>query len=354
MDIIHGIMNNFKSTSSLPQSISPRLLRLLITLVVTICGFVPSKIYSNQANPLSVFKSDYYFLNTLWSNNEDGTVKDKNSFKYLLSPYIFVVDKKHSKMHLYFYNGQTYYIKSYNVLTGKNQGDKNKAGDLRTPEGIYFFKKYIPGSSLDKKYGSFAITMNFPNQIDKIADKNGHGIWLHGVDESKNAEKKQDTEGCIAAANIDLENMKRFIQPELTPIIIFDSFIEDPNRYSANSPKDLEGMINTWLESWRNKDLETYMSKYSDNFLDLQNNRNKDAWREYKAFLNKKYSSIDVKAENISIYSHPRYTIVQFIQEYKSSSYSSKSLKRLYIELKNGTYYIISEQSLDLSSLKAI
>jgi murein L,D-transpeptidase YafK len=340
-------MNNIKSTKF-------GVLSLLLTIVATTCGLSASKIYAQQANPISVFRSDYDFLNTLWSHNEDGTVKNKSSFEYLLSPYIFVVDKKHSKMHLYFYNGQTYYIKSYNVLTGKNHGDKSKAGDLRTPEGIYFFKKYIPGSSLDKKYGNFAITMNFPNQIDKIGDKNGHGIWLHGIDESENAEKKEDTEGCIAAANIDLENIKKFIQPELTPVIIFDSFIEDPKRYSANPPKNLNLMINTWLESWNNKDLETYMSKYSDNFLDLQNKRDKNAWREYKGFLNKKYSSIDVKAKNISIYSHPRYSIVQFVQEYKSSSYSSKSLKRLYIELKDGNYYIISEKSLDLSSTRAI
>jgi murein L,D-transpeptidase YafK len=333
--------------------------KLLIVILLPVLLGISSFLYhsdlsSEEVNPLSAFKSDYKFLNTLWSQNEDGTAVNKNQINYLLSPYIFIVDKQRSKMHLYFYNGKTHYIKSYNVLTGKNKGDKNQLGDLKTPEGIYFFQKYIPGSKLDKKYGSFAITINFPNQIDKIEKKNGYGIWLHGVDESQGVEKKQDTEGCIAASNIDLENMKRFIQPELTPVIIYDSFITDPKKYSAKATEPAINMVNTWLSAWNNKDIDEYMSKYSDNFLDIQNNRNKAIWREYKDFLNKKYPDINVKAENISIYTHPRYTIVQFIQDYKSTYYSSKSLKRLYIEEKDGDYYIVTERSIDLSALRPL
>ena len=329
-------------------------LTLLLVLVNIALSLTPLELAANQANPLSIFRSDYDFLDILWSQKKDGTAKDKSDFKYFLSPYLFVVDKQHSKMHLYFYNGETTYIKSYNVLTGKNHGDKSKAGDLKTPEGVYFFQKYIPGSKLDKKYGSFAITMNFPNSMDKMAEKNGHGIWLHGVDESESAKEKEDTEGCIAASNIDLENMKRFIQPELTPIIIFDSFINDPKKYSAEPNNIVVNTVSTWLESWNNKNIDGYMSKYSENFLDLQNKRNKHAWREYKNYLNKKYSTINVAAENISIYSHPRYTVVQFVQDYKSSLYSSKSLKRIYLEFKNGNYYIKNEKSLNLLSLRSI
>ena len=85
----------------------------------TVLAYIP--ILSKQVNPVTSFKSDYEFLNRLWAHN-------KEELEYFLSPYILVVDKSRSKMHLYFYNGETQYIKSYNVLTGKKQGDKLNVG----------------------------------------------------------------------------------------------------------------------------------------------------------------------------------------------------------------------------------
>jgi murein L,D-transpeptidase YafK len=292
---------------------------------------------------ISNFRSDYESFNTLWSNKNGE--KDTDCF---LSPYIFIVDKQKAKMHLYFYNGETYYIKSYNILTGKNLGDKNQAGDFKTPEGIYFFEQYIPPKELDKKYGSMAITTNYPNNIDKIDKKNGYGIWLHGTESDDRVVKKYDTKGCVAGANMDVENMKKFIRPERTPMIIVDSFVKDPSKYSATPSNELLSFIESWRTAWSSKDLEKYMAMYADNFFDPLTSRDKRSWEEYKKTLNQKYSKINVKIASVSVYQHPRYTVAQFIQDYNASGFSAKSLKRLYIENINGSYKIRSEESLPI------
>jgi murein L,D-transpeptidase YafK len=329
-----------------------------ILQVVLLSLLLPNApIYGSKGSPypgidldlISNFKPDHEFLNRLWSHRKSDSDMD-----HFLSPYIFIVDKQSAKMHLYLYNGDTYHIKSYNIITGKNPGDKNHTGDLKTPEGIYFFGQCVPSKELDKRYGTIAITTNYPNNIDKIEKKNGHGIWLHGTESEERVGKKYDTEGCVAGTNIDVESMKVFIRPEITPMIIVDSFVKDPLKYSASPPSELLNFIESWRTAWSNKNIDRYMAMYSEKFFDPSTERDKKAWEEYKKTLNQKYSKINVNIGSVSIYQHPRYSVVQFIQDYNATGFSTKSLKRLYIENVNGSYKIKSEESMDLGPIRSI
>jgi hypothetical protein len=60
-------------------------------------------------------------------------------------------------------------IKSYPCIVGSNNGDKREAGDLATPEGIYFLISFL--SSLPEKYGSGAFPLNYPNLLDQKEGK---------------------------------------------------------------------------------------------------------------------------------------------------------------------------------------
>lgn len=40
--------------------------------------------------------------------------------------------------------------------------------------------EYKIASGLDfKEYGGIAYTLNYPNPVDKLRGKTGHGIWIH-------------------------------------------------------------------------------------------------------------------------------------------------------------------------------
>ncbi len=73
-------------------------------------------------------------------------IKDLDtSFGYLESNNaILTCDKDKSILSLYKKNNNKYkFVKTYNAFTGKIKGDKQKEGDLKTPNGIYKLTKKL-------------------------------------------------------------------------------------------------------------------------------------------------------------------------------------------------------------------
>ncbi|MDR1659353.1 MAG: L,D-transpeptidase family protein, partial [Desulfovibrio sp.] len=126
-------------------------------------------------------------------------------------PSHFVAVDKARQSFLFFEKKSPLKLKyAYPCTTGQQAGDKQKLNDLRTPEGIYFVE-YKIASGLDfKEYGGIAYTLNYPNPVDRLRGKTGHGIWIHskglGI-------VPRDTRGCVA---IGLEAINE-VGPSLTP-----------------------------------------------------------------------------------------------------------------------------------------
>ncbi|MCB0386589.1 MAG: hypothetical protein KDD43_14450, partial [Bdellovibrionales bacterium] len=81
------------------------------------------------------------------------------------SPYAFVVDKSTRTLTVWKYeSGNLSQVAVYPSDMGRKPGDKTVLGDLKTPEGIYFFQSTYVGGQLDfNEYGSRAFTMDYPN-----------------------------------------------------------------------------------------------------------------------------------------------------------------------------------------------
>lgn len=94
--------------------------------------------------------------------------------------------------------------------TGSIQGDKLHEGDKKTPEGVYFVEGRVAEALDFREYGGTAYCLSYPNPVDRLRGKQGHGIWIH----SKGYEiRPMDTRGCVA---IGLRDMAA-IAPLLTP-----------------------------------------------------------------------------------------------------------------------------------------
>jgi len=108
---------------------------------------------------------------------------------------------------LYVYNNDKV-IKSYNVAVGRNLGQKQRAGDNRTPEGNftvqqiqrsdYWSHDFRDGKGvIEKAYGPWFIRL-----------KTGwKGIGIHGT-HAPSSIGKNDTEGCIRLRNEELVELK--------------------------------------------------------------------------------------------------------------------------------------------------
>ncbi len=104
-------------------------------------------------------------------------------------------------------------IRSYKIGLGKSpRGHKEKQGDNKTPEGIY----YISGRNENSAFYR-SLKISYPNQNDiENAEKNnlspGNNIMIHGEPKDPKIAplwgKKRDwTAGCIAVTNEEIEEI---------------------------------------------------------------------------------------------------------------------------------------------------
>ncbi len=220
-------------------------------------------------------------------------------------------------------------IKEFRAISGTNSGDKEKEGDMKTPEGIYFIDRKIPKNRLRDLHGAAAFELNYPNAVDRIHGRTGSGIWIHGVDKDDRLKKRFDTLGCVAVSNFDIVDLaKRVTTMRNIPIVIVDSESADlPLGFEPPGGPFFE-KVRAWAAAWSSRDPEAYLAYYHKDFY--ARGMNHAQWTNYKKRLVKQYSSIDVKLDEIKILRHGKYSVAVFKQHYKSNRFQSVSMKRLY------------------------
>lgn len=250
-----------------------------------------------------------------------------------------IVDKSQQMLSIWrIKDGEPSMVESYRCSTGENQGDKWVRGDMRTPEGIYFFCSVIDGRTLPAKYGLWAFTTDYPNFVDRRRGKSGDGIWLHGRDRPLAA--KPDSNGCIALENRDLLSVSRYVRLQSTPLIVVNKLIMAPRSAIVEQEREIRDFVEGWRQAWESKNLAAYMGYYSPNFqscwLDYK------AWQEKKKNLNARYRRIRVKLGDIYLYRQNGLITAIFTQSYESDGYHCTGIKVLYLT-NEGKYSIYAE-----------
>lgn len=106
--------------------------------------------------------------------------------------------------------------------------------------------------------------------------------------------------------------------------------------------KRIHDFIEKWRESWEKKNLDTYMSCYSASFK--SKGMDWDAWKRYKASLNRVDTLRKVSISGIKISQQSGKIAVSFVQEYIDENTRGTGLKKLYLEETGGDIKIISEE----------
>ncbi len=178
--------------------------------------------------------------------------------------YAIVVETETQQLFLYADEGSLREIRRINCSTGKERGPKFSAGDLKTPEGIYFFVKAYEDKELAPIYGTRAFPMDYPNLMDQAAGRSGSAIWLHGTNKVL---KERDSSGCVAIENKHIDELASYITLNRTPIIVTDRLsFSDPEQ-----KREIETAVKALLSGWK-KALESgtyhdYLSFYDSDYL---------------------------------------------------------------------------------------
>jgi len=234
-------------------------------------------------------------------------------------------------------------IDRVNVLTGLD-GDKMKEGDLRTPVGVYKLKALL--NKVDDFYGPFAFVTEYPNLLDRINHKNGHGIWIHGVPINGKRDNN-NTRGCIVMDNNMLKKLKNEIDYKNTYLLISE---DTPLTATKDEIASILAFIYKWRKAWKNSDFNAYKNLYDKSFK-YADRKNLKQFLNYKkiVFKNKKNQKVEILFKNINIVPYQnifkqKIFRINMFERYFSDDYKYEGAKELYVKFTDNGLKIIAEK----------
>ena len=261
------------------------------------------------------------------------------------SHHVIVVEKSTHKLHLYKnVAGRPELVMSMRIATGKKRGNKTFQGDHRTPEGIYQLTEFFTHQNLVEQfgpqgniYGVGAFVLNYPNPIDSSNGKTGYGIWIHSTNDETRIELGLESRGCIVTANNKLIELSHYIELNKTSVVVVHNlnFIsEEAWTIERNS---IVGVLENWLDSWRNEDMDRYFSHYlPGEFRDPVRGK-MPQFKRYKRAVFARPGKPTIHIDDISVMRTDQYAVVSFRQSYKSGPIDDTGRKLLY--MKKDAYY---------------
>jgi murein L,D-transpeptidase YafK len=183
------------------------------------------------------------------------------------SKHAIAVDASRSRLYL-FENRTTglTLIADYYISVGKSGLTKTLEGDARTPTGVYFITSNLDPKSLTDFYGSGALPINYPNELDNKRGKTGSGIWLHGTPPGQFSRPPKATDGCVVLANPDLLQVIRTVEVRTTPVVISARLKWVAPVSIQSDGKVFENALSAWQHAKSSGDLERVLSFYSSEF----------------------------------------------------------------------------------------
>ncbi len=257
--------------------------------------------------------------------------------------HLLACDKNETSLKLYSKdNNNSFTLSSdFSAFVGKVDGDKQREGDLKTPIGIYKLTQKL--DDVDPFYGPLAFVTSYPNSFDKIRGKNGSGIWVHGL--PLNQKRDDYTKGCIAIDNTHIKYIEE--QIDFRKAFVYIDKAPFP-KVKKETLSLVLSQLYTWRKAWKESDIDTYLSFYAPSFKRLDG-LDKEKFSRYKKRVFSKNEYKQIHFSNINILPYPMQGkkdiyLINFHEEYESTSYQFSGEKELYVQLDASSFTILAEK----------
>jgi len=261
---------------------------------------------------------------------------------------VLVAESETSTLHRYGYgeNGVDFHDTHY-MSVGRNGVGKRMAWDRKTPLGIYFVNERLDTAGLHERYGPIAFPLDYPNVWDRIHERGGGGIWIHGVVENGERRPPLDTDGCIALPNDALKSLEGSLQVTVTPVIITRN-IDWARREDVSAVRrELVAAVDAWAQSYRAGDLSRYLALYADDFE--YRGMDRSEWTAYRVQTIAARSINDFSIDELLLLSDPEdegLYLSRFRQTIVDGANTIVTTKRLYWRrLPGGVLRIVAEDN---------
>lgn len=255
---------------------------------------------------------------------------------------VIFVDKAKRSLHVYdIKDDMPVEVKRFDdILLGEIDGNKLVEGDKKTPEGVYQVTRFIPDDKLAPIYGVGSYPLSYPNFMDKKERKTGYGIWIHGVDDTK---QKDFTQGCVAVQNTE---MKELIDLNLVKntVVISKAAEYGPIESYKSEKKYWMNYLDKYVKSWQNSDYDTFSHMIHDDFSN--NKRQKTvSFLKNKQQLMKIFPYKRIEASEIEVYKENGVkNLIVFKQNYCAPNMMISGRKKLYLQKEGEEWKVIGEE----------
>ncbi len=257
-----------------------------------------------------------------------------------VSEHAVIVEKKTQTV--YVFKAQPDGIKlvsKYPCSTGEVAGSKTRAGDKKTPEGVYFLKDEYEDRYLTPVYGKKAFPSDYPNFLDMRQGKQGSAIWIHGTDKVL---KPMDSNGCVAMENKNILALADDIRLDATPLIIVEQMSKTDPMSLARERETVLALIRDWGRALAAGSYHEYLSFYSDEYLPEMTWW--ETWLKFRKQAQGKDVALSVDFDNTGLYAHGG--VVVAIMDMTISTGDGKEYlgrRQLFVQQNANRYAIIGD-----------
>ena len=258
--------------------------------------------------------------------------------------HVLVVEKASQRLYLYAYDPKSGFRQAGQMAcsTGKVDGGKQQAGDMKTPQGIYFVTGKHPDRDLSPRYGIGAYPLDYPHLLDRMAGRNGHSIWLHGTNRPL---KARDSNGCIALANEDLARLDPFITPKRTAVLIAGQLVWVPAAEAQKAAAMLSELVHRWHSAVEAGSYHDFLALYAPGYLPpIAWWRD---WIERRQEINALDGKVSLDLGQVDMYRHDGRFVVRFDLEVTDGGrHASAGSRKLFVAECTGQMRIVGDEYL--------
>ena len=262
---------------------------------------------------------------------------------------LIYVDTNKSRLYLFEIKNHTL-IKIFDEYAsiGKNGSGKKFEGDKKTPLGVYTLGKKIT-QPLSDFYGDGAFPIDYPNVYDKLLNKTGHGIWIHGTPKDTYSRAPKSSDGCIVISNENLNILESILKEKNTRVIVsklsYDQYFAAENKIDNHN--SFMSYFESWVNNWTLKNYSAYIAFYDTNAK--YNSKTFDIWSSKKKTVFENTNNVQITIDNLTIIDYPEeedyVKYVEFTQIYNSDLLKQTSQKKQIWRKFNNEWKIISEST---------
>ncbi len=262
---------------------------------------------------------------------------------------LIYVDTNKSRLYLFEIRDHTL-IKIFDEYAsiGKNGSGKNFEGDKKTPLGVYTLGEKIT-QPLSDFYGEGAFPIDYPNVYDKLLNKTGHGIWIHGTPKDTYSRAPKSSDGCIVISNENFNTLESILKNKQTKVILsklsYDQYFNAENNIDKHN--NFMSYFESWISNWTLKNYSEYIAFYDANAK--YNSKVFEKWSSKKKKVFENTNDIQIAIDNLTIIDYPEeeeyVKYVEFTQTYNSDLLKQTSQKKQIWRKFNNEWKIISEST---------